>query len=165
MVRLLGGDEVPVEKKVRMTALLLSFSLLMAASSRKLDRAYLLYQSRLTSCLLARFEKTPRLPDRDSADMSTEECDHTLGHRDGQDLYCGTASGSRGSGAQADTVFQIMLMRYINTLPAKDDVHRITVFLVPTVALVDQQSEAIAKNTSLRVRPYRGDMGRFTPIS
>jgi endoribonuclease Dicer len=54
-----------------------------------------------------------------------------------------------------------MLMRYINTLPAKDDVHRITVFLVPTVALVDQQSDAIAKNTSLRVRPYRGDMREF----
>lgn len=54
-----------------------------------------------------------------------------------------------------------MLMRYINALPREDDMHRITVFLVPTVALVDQQSEAIAKNTSLRVRPYRGDMRKL----
>ena len=52
-----------------------------------------------------------------------------------------------------------MLMRWINGLPRTDDVHRLNVFIVPTVALVDQQSEAIAKNTSLRVRPYRGDMG------
>lgn len=51
-----------------------------------------------------------------------------------------------------------MLMRWINSLPRETDAHKITVFLVPTVALVDQQSEHIANNTSLRVSGYRGDM-------
>lgn len=51
-----------------------------------------------------------------------------------------------------------MLMKWINSLPRETDDHMITVFLVPTVPLVDQQSEHIANNTSLRVRGYRGDM-------
>lgn len=54
-------------------------------------------------------------------------------------------------------------MRWMTTLPKDTDAHKITVFLVPTVALVDQQSEHIANNTSLRVRGYRGDMGESCP--
>lgn len=49
-------------------------------------------------------------------------------------------------------------MKWINSLPRETNEHKITVFLVPTVPLVDQQSEEIANNTSLRVRGYRGDM-------
>lgn len=51
-----------------------------------------------------------------------------------------------------------MLMRWIASLPRDTPEHKIIVFVVPTVPLVDQQAEAIANNTSLRVRGYRGDM-------
>lgn len=54
-----------------------------------------------------------------------------------------------------------MLMRWLAALPKESNIHKIMVFLVPKVALVDQQSEALVANTSLRVRPYRGDMGAF----
>ena len=65
----------------------------------------------------------------------------------------------RTPGSDLTLVLQIMLLRWITSLPRKDNTHRLCVFLVPTVALVDQQSEAIANQTSLRVRPYRGDLG------
>jgi replicative superfamily II helicase len=58
-----------------------------------------------------------------------------------------------------------MLMRWISMLPQDTDDHKLIVFLVPTVALVDQQSEHIANNTSLRVRAYRGDMRMWPFLS
>ena len=53
-------------------------------------------------------------------------------------------------------------MKWINSLPRATPDHKITVFLVPSVPLVDQQSEHIANNTALRVRGYRGDMRKLS---
>lgn len=54
---------------------------------------------------------------------------------------------------------QVMLIRWLTSLPRESSMHKLCVFLVPTVALVDQQSETLANQTPLKVRPYRGDMG------
>lgn len=98
--------------------------------------------------------------------MSEAECYRPSRHWDGQDVHRGKPDYRLQCrlalpGRDVTIVLQIMLLRWITSLPRKDDNHRLCVFLVPTVALVDQQSEAIANQTSLRVRPYRGDLGMY----
>ena len=62
------------------------------------------------------------------------------------------------------TFISTLLIKWVSAQAGTQ--HKITVFLVPKVALVQQQGEFIAKQTSLRVRMFSGatahDMGNRT---
>lgn len=56
-----------------------------------------------------------------------------------------------------------MLIRYMTSLPSFQAEHKLVVFLAPTVALVEQQSEAVRSHTPLKVATYTGDTGEALP--
>lgn len=53
----------------------------------------------------------------------------------------------------------MLLIRHLTSLPKTSSEHTLIAFLVPTVALVDQQTEVLRAQTSLRVTPFRGSDG------
>ena len=52
------------------------------------------------------------------------------------------------------TLISTLLIKWMSAQVSKD--HKITVFLVPKVALVQQQGEFIGRQTSLRIRQFSG---------
>ncbi|GAA5886187.1 hypothetical protein JCM5296_003512 [Sporobolomyces johnsonii] len=57
------------------------------------------------------------------------------------------------------TYIAILLMRRLAALPPTSSEHKLVIFLTPTVALVEQQAQAIAEQTTLRVKRFIGADG------
>ncbi|GAA5964450.1 hypothetical protein JCM21900_005750 [Sporobolomyces salmonicolor] len=57
------------------------------------------------------------------------------------------------------TYVAILLMRRLAALPPSSSEHKLVIFLTPTVALVEQQAQAIAERTTLRVKRFIGADG------